>query len=105
MVPVPTSYIPSYGSGSGFGSLHNFEKNVKHKISFTQISIETVWKQVDFNLELFIFFFSSSVSFQTNLSNPYLRPFLYTEPVKETRPGTGTYSTITVSVTVLTVEK
>ncbi len=103
MVLVPTSYIPSYGSGSGFGSLHNFEKNLKHKISFTQISIETVCKQVDFNLELFIFF--SSVSFQTNLSNPYLRPFLYTEPVQETRAGTGTYGTITVSVPVLTVEK
>ncbi len=69
-VQVPTSYFPSYGSGSGSGSggrsgsgsglLHSFNKNLK-KISFNHISIETGWKQVDFNLELFnLIFYSDS---------------------------------------------
>jgi hypothetical protein len=61
MVPVqvPTSYFPLCGScsGSGSGSSHNFNKNFKNKISLTRNSVETVRKQADFNLELFILFF------------------------------------------------
>jgi hypothetical protein len=54
-VPVPGS---SYSSGPG--SLHNF-KNILKLDFFTQFSIETVLKQVDFNLELFnLFSFSDS---------------------------------------------
>jgi hypothetical protein len=50
MVPVPTSYFPSYGSGSGSDSLQNFKKNFKESFC-NHIFIETGWKQVDFNLE------------------------------------------------------
>jgi hypothetical protein len=63
----------------GSGSLHDF-KNI-FKITISQVSIETVWKQVDFNVELFIFFSPSLIPFKTDVSRPYLRPFFL--------PGTG----------------
>jgi hypothetical protein len=56
-VQVPTSYFPSYGSGSG--SLHKFKK--LWKLKFLHISIETGWQKVDFSFELFnLFFYSDS---------------------------------------------
>ncbi len=76
LIQVSNTCSPSYcfGSDSG-GSLHYIIlRNFEIKLSFSQISIETVWKQVDFNLEVFILF-SDSNCFKTNVSNPYLKPF------------------------------
>ncbi len=50
-VQLPTSYFPSYGAPIPYIILRNF----KNKMSY-QISVETVWKRADFNLELFILF-------------------------------------------------
>jgi hypothetical protein len=61
-VPVQnlTNYFPTHGSGSGSGSgagfLDSFKKILKFKF------LESAWKQVDFNLELFNLF-SNSDSF------------------------------------------
>jgi hypothetical protein len=45
------------------------------KIYFTQIYIWTVWKHVDFNVELF--------PFKTNVSRPIFENFLFLEPEPE----------------------
>jgi hypothetical protein len=63
----------------GSRSLHNFKKILKIKFRlFRFFSMESVWKQADFNLNC-LFCSPSLIPFKTNLSNPYLKPFLYTE--------------------------
>ncbi len=55
--------------------LHNSEKILKIKLSFTQISIEAVWKQVGSYLELFIFFSCSDLLRTTVMYQCHTVPF------------------------------
>ncbi len=57
-----------------FRLLKYFFKSFNSKISLSHIFIESVWKQVDFNLELFIFS-PSLIPCKINISNSYLQPF------------------------------
>ncbi len=82
-VPFPTSYFPTYDSGS----LHNFNQ-ICIQIFSPQIFIETVWKQVDFNLEpLNVFSYSDPYS---NFFIKFISETLvYPEPEAEPEPELG----------------
>jgi hypothetical protein len=72
------------------------------KISFARTSFETVWKQVDFNLQLLIFFFLYSGSFlnlyQTNIGDLFI---FNNGAGTGTRVGSGAYGKATVPVLIV----